>query len=161
MIAAPLVRAMFAALAGVCLSIPALAADPAMKPEPAPAPKAGPTMAAAQGFCGEAIAKADDLIARYTSASSLKQVYKSDQFLAYSDDEKNPTVTYTFTVKAHPAHPAAVCRKVVKEGDNLIIKMDIVCDGNADACTDLKREFNVMTAQMQQHMDEMIKSGGK
>ena len=43
--------------------------------------------------------------------------------VAFSDDEKLPSVVYTFTTKGHPAHPAAVCRKQSKEGANLVLQV--------------------------------------
>ena len=139
------------------LSLPAVAEDPIIKPAPTPMPSAGPTVAAAAQFCGDAIAKADDLIARYSTAKDLKETYKSVDYIAYSDDEKNPTKVYTFTTKGHPAHPAAVCRTSSKVGDNLVLKMEIVCDGGSEACDKLRNDFNVMNAKMQAEVDNKIK----
>ena len=137
------------------------AADEIVKPAATPAPKAGPTIAAAEAFCGDVTAKADELFTRYASAKNLKQTYTSDQFVAFSDDEKNPTVVYTFTTKRHAAHPAAVCRKLVKEGDQAILHMEVVCDGEAAACSNLKNDFNVMNAKMQVEVDQQIAAGKK
>lgn len=133
----------------------------ALAGEDAPAPAAGPTVAAAEAFCGDPTGKAEDLFQRYSTANGLKQVYTSDQYVAYSDDEKNGTVMYTFTVKGNPAHPAAVCRKLVKEGDQAVIKMVVVCDGDQDACANLQNDFNVLTAKMQAEVDGQIGAGGK
>lgn len=135
---------------------PALADDSIVKLPATPAPAAGPTMTAAQEFCGEASGKAEDLISRYTSKSGLQKVYESDQYMAYSDDPKNATVMYTFTTKKNPAYPAAVCRKVERKGDNLVIAMKVVCDGNSEACAKLQNDFNVMNAQMQAQVDQQI-----
>ncbi len=135
---------------------PSFADDAIVKIAPTPMPAAGPTVAAAQQFCGEATGTAEELIQRYSTNPALKQVYKSDQYVAYSDSETASTVMYTFTVKGHPAFPAAVCRRPVQEGDNLVIKMSVVCDGAADACTKLKNDFNVMTAKMQAQADSEL-----
>ncbi|WP_024275635.1 hypothetical protein [Hyphomicrobium sp. 802] len=134
----------------------ALADDSIVKLPATPAPSAGPTMMAAQEFCGEASGKAEDLISRYTSKAGLQKVYESDQYLAYSDDPKNATVMYTFTTKKNPAYPAAVCRKIEHKGDNLVIAMKVVCDGNGEACAKLQNDFNVMNAQMQAQVDQQI-----
>jgi hypothetical protein len=107
-------------------------------------------------FCGAPTGKALDLIQRYTTDPALKRVYKSTNYIAYSDDEKQSTVMYTFTTKDNPAYPAAVCRKPERVGGNLVIKMSIVCDGKAEACTDLKNQFNVMTARMQTEVNQKI-----
>ncbi len=138
-------------------TIAAFAAEEAAKPT-APA---GPTVAAAQAFCGEPSGKADELAARYATAKGLKEIYKSNQYLAYSDDEKSPTRVYTFTVKGHPAHPAAVCRQIVKEGDAVTVKMVVVCDGEAGKCADLQNDFNVMTAKMQVEADQRMAADKK
>lgn len=134
----------------------AFAADNFVKPDSTPTPSAGPTVAAAQAFCGESSGKAEDLIARYSGDAKLKQVYKSNDFLAFADDEKNPTRMYTFTAAGHPAHPTAVCRKVVQEGNAAVIKMEFVCDGAAEPCAKLRNEFNLMTARMQVEVDQRI-----
>jgi len=145
----------------LALTLPALANDPVVKLAPTPMPKAGPTVTAAEAFCGDPTGKAQELIDRYSAKAGLKQVYKSDQYIAYSDDEKNSTVMYTFTVKGHSAYPAAVCRKPVQQGDNLIITMSVVCDGEKEACATLKNDFNVMTAKMQAEVDQQISAQKK
>lgn len=143
--------------AAFAFALPVLAVDDIVKPAPTPMPSAGPTVAAAQQFCGEPAAKADELITRYSTAKNLKETYKSIDYVAYSDDEKMPTVVYTFTTKGHPAHPAAVCRKQSKEGENIVLRMEIVCDGSKDACDKLRNDFNVMNAKMQAEVDNKIK----
>ncbi len=140
---------------------PALADDAIVKLPATPAPTVGPTVAAAQAFCGDAPAKAEELIERYSSKPGLQKVYETDQYLAFSDDPKNATVMYTFTTKHNPAHPAAVCRKIVRQGENLTIAMKVICDGAADACAKLQNDFNVMNAQMQAQVDQQIASQKK
>ncbi|HET6390924.1 hypothetical protein [Hyphomicrobium sp.] len=149
------------AVAAVALALPALAGEPIVKLPATPQPSAGPTMAAATEFCGDASGKAEDLIARYSTKAGLQEVYKSDQYVAFSDDPKNPSVMYTFTTKGNPAHPTAVCRKVVQEGQELTIKMKIVCDGGEEACAKLTNDFNVMTAEMQAQVNNQISSQKK
>ena len=152
-----------AALVVFAVTAPAAFAADAAAPATAAAPvaAAGPTIAAAEAFCGDPSGKANELLARYSTAKGLKEVYKSDQFVAYSDDDKASTVTYTFTLKTHAAHPAAVCRKLVKEGDALIVKMVVVCDGEAGACSNLNNDFNVLNAKMQAEVDQQIAGAKK
>jgi len=158
----PMARTRFLSLlapitvAALAFALPARADEPVVKLAPTPMPSAGPTVAAAEAFCGDPSDKAEELIQRYSTRPGLKQVYKSDQYVAYSDDEKNSSVMYTFTVKGNPAYPAAVCRKPVQQGDNLVITMSIVCDGDQEACTKLRNDFNVMTAKMQADVDQKI-----
>jgi hypothetical protein len=149
--------AVLALASSVLFALPVLAAEDIIKPAATPMPSAGPTVAAAQKFCGDTIAKADELIARYSTAKHLKETYKSVDYVAYADDEKAPTVVYTFTVKGHPAHPAAVCRKQSQEGENIVLRMEIVCDGEKESCDKLRNDFNVMNAKMQAAVDTQIK----
>ena len=140
----------------LAMALPAMADDAIVKVAPTPMPAAGPTVTKAEEFCGDPTGKAEELIQRYSTKPGLKQVYKSIDYVAFSDDEKNASVMYTFTVKGHPAYPAAVCRKPVREGGNLVIKMSVVCDGAAAPCSKLKNDFNVMTAKMQAQVDQQI-----
>ncbi len=150
-----------ASIAAIALTTQVFAADDLLKPAPTPAPSAGPTVSAAQQFCGEPSGKAEELINRYSNQKGLTEIYKSIDYVAYADDPKNPAVVYTFTLKGQAAHPAAVCRRQVKEGDAIVIKMEIVCDGAQEGCKTLRNDFNVLTAQMQTEVDNRIKAGGK
>jgi hypothetical protein len=150
-----------ASIAAAFFSTAAIAED-FVKPAPTPMPTAGPTVAAAQQFCGDPAGKAEELITRYTTQKGLKETYKSIDYVAYSDDEKNPTVMYTFTTKGHAAHPSIVCRKQVKDGEFLVMKMEVVCDSTKEACDKLRNDFNVVNAQVQTEVENKIKeSGGK
>ena len=148
-----------ASIAAALLST-AAAAEDFVKPTPTPMPAAGPTVVAAQQFCGDPSGKAEELIARYTTQKGLKETYKSVDYVAYSDDEKNPTVIYTFTTKGHAAHPSIVCRKQVKEGEFLVVKMEVVCDSTKEACDKLRNDFNVINAQAQTEVENKIKEAG-
>lgn len=146
-----------AAITVVAFASPSIAADDIVKPAATPAPTAGPTLAAATQFCGDTAAKADELFTRYSTDKKLIETYKSTDYVAYSDSKDAPTVMYTFTISGHPAHPAAVCRKQSKEGDNIVLRMEIVCDGEKDSCDKLRNDFNVMNAKMQVEVDNKIK----
>lgn len=149
-------RAIATTVAILALTGTALAGQSLVKPAPTPAPSAGPTVAAAAAFCGDAPDKAEVLIQRYSTDAKLQQVYTSREYVAFGDDKANPTVMYTFTTKEHLAHPAAVCRRIEKEGDSVVIKMHVVCDGEAEACGKLRNDFNVMTAKMQVEVNQKI-----
>jgi hypothetical protein len=149
-----------ASIAAGFLASTAFAAEDFIKPAATPPPTAGPTVTAAQQFCGDPSGKAEELIARYTTQKGLKETYKSVDYVAYSDDEKNPTVIYTFTTKGHAAHPSIVCRRQAKEGEFITVKMEIVCDGGEEACKKLRNDFNVINAQAQTDIENKIKEAG-
>lgn len=153
-------RAFFAAALAALLSFaPAMAEENLVKPEATPAPAAGPTKNAAEGFCGDALGTVAELKQRYTTKGGLKEVDKSGDFTTYSDDPKNATVMYNFTNDTAPAHPAAVCRKLVRDGDSMVLKFQVVCEGGPNACEKLRNDFNVLIARMQAEVDNQINAG--
>lgn len=150
----------FATVAVVAAPAVSRAEEPVVKHAETPAPNAGPTKAAAEGFCGDPSGSADDLMKRYAESGSLKQVDKSEQYLTYSDDPKNATVMYNFSTDKNPAHPIAVCRKLVKEGEQMTLKYNVVCGGAADACAKATSDFNTLIARMQVEVDNQVKAAG-
>lgn len=48
---------------------------------------------------------------------------------------------WTFAPESDPAHPAAIKRSVIPQGDQLVIRMDIRCEGAIDACDALEQHF--------------------
>lgn len=48
---------------------------------------------------------------------------------------------WTFAPETDPAHPAAVKRSVIQDGDRVVIRMDIRCEGNDAACDALEEHF--------------------
>jgi hypothetical protein len=48
---------------------------------------------------------------------------------------------WTFAPESDPAHPAAIKRGVIAQGDDLVIRMDIRCEGAIEACDALEQHF--------------------
>lgn len=48
---------------------------------------------------------------------------------------------WTFAPDSDPAHPAAVKRSVIQDGERVIIRMDIRCEGDDAACDALEEHF--------------------
>lgn len=48
---------------------------------------------------------------------------------------------WTFTPESDPAHPAAIKRSVIQDGERIVIRMDIRCEGDAAACDALENHF--------------------
>lgn len=48
---------------------------------------------------------------------------------------------WTFAPEADPAHPAAIKRSVIPDGDRVVIRMDIRCEGGIAACDALEQHF--------------------
>ena len=79
---------------------------------------------------------------------ALKEIYRGAEYIAYQ--ETGAEAVYTFSQAAQGlAHPAAICRKPVKDGDNMIIQMVIVCRGETSSCQALESDFKLLNAQME------------
>lgn len=48
---------------------------------------------------------------------------------------------WTFAPDSDPAHPAVIKRSVVDDGESIVIRMDIRCEGDIDACDGLEEHF--------------------
>jgi hypothetical protein len=60
---------------------------------------------------------------------------------------------WTFTPAGHPAHPAAVRRAVVKEGDDIFIEMDVKCEAAKPACDALVAEFHTLNDRIRENLN--------
>ena len=99
-------------------------------------------------FCGRASGEPAAIQADIAKAPGIKKVHRSADYVAYQDEATG--AVFTFTQEAvGPAHPAAVCRKPVKDGDNLTLQMVILCKGESNACQVLESDFKLLNAQME------------
>jgi len=67
-------------------------------------------------------------------------------------DDKATMSVWSFTPAGHPAHPTAVHRMVVKEGDNIAIQMQVLCEATKPACDKLVAEFQEMNNKMRESL---------
>lgn len=61
---------------------------------------------------------------------------------------------WTFAPETDAAHPAAIKRSVVQNGDQVIIRMDIRCEGDAAACDALEQHFLNLNQSVKDHAEE-------
>lgn len=112
---------------------------------------------AADRFCGLEGGTPDALATRVKAMPGIREVHRDKEYLAYQ--EPATSMVLTFTEPAHPAHPAAVCRKPIQKGDTLEIEMAIVCQGAERHCTQLEGDFKLLNAKMQADINNRIQSG--
>jgi hypothetical protein len=48
---------------------------------------------------------------------------------------------WSFTLPGHSAHPAAVRRRIVKDGDNIMMQSNVLCEAPRPACDAVVAEF--------------------
>ncbi|MFB9068859.1 hypothetical protein [Pseudofulvimonas gallinarii] len=73
------------------------------------------------------------------AARSDVAMSRADGWLTIED--RAGKTLWTFAPETDPAHPAAVKRSVVEEGDRIVLRMDIRCEGDAAACDALEAHF--------------------
>jgi len=49
---------------------------------------------------------------------------------------------WSFTPPGHSAHPSAVHRKVITEGDGILVQSNVLCEASKPACDAVVAEFN-------------------
>lgn len=59
-------------------------------------------------------------------------------------------ILWSFTPDDHPAHPSAIRREIVKKGDQILIKMDALCNSNQLDCDLLIDQFKKINERISQ-----------
>ena len=114
-------------------------------------PRAGAQPAASGGdLCGEPKAEPQALYERLAKDSRLREMRRSEHFVALENGQDG--TLWSFTLPAHPAHPAAVCRRVMERRGVVDIPTAIVCRGPEGECTKLKNDFDALNARMIQEL---------
>lgn len=123
------------------LAIAAPGALPRAKAQPA---------APGDSLCGEPKAEPQALYERLAKDSRLREMRRSEHYIALENGADG--TLWSFTLPAHPAHPAAVCRRVVERRGVIDIPTGIVCRGPEAECTKLKRDFDALNDRMIQEL---------
>lgn len=67
------------------------------------------------------------------------------------EDEETMSL-WSFTPSNHSAHPAAVHRKVIREGENILIQSKVLCEGLKPACDAMVSEFSKLDQSVRDSM---------
>lgn len=104
--------------------------------------------ASAADFCGRASGAPDALQSEISKAAGVKEIFRGPEYVAYQDEATQAVFTFTQAAQGG-AHPAAVCRKPVKDGDSITLQMVIVCKGDTESCQRLEGDFKLLNAKME------------
>jgi hypothetical protein len=63
-------------------------------------------------------------------------------------EDQSTLSVWSFTPSGHPAFPAAVHRQVIQEGNNLFVKMNVLCEAPKAACDTMVAEFQKLNGQV-------------
>ena len=84
----------------------------------------------------------------------MREMHRNELYVGLENGE-NGTL-WTFTLPKHPAHPAAICRRVLERRGVIDIPTTIVCEGAEAACAQLKADFDALNARV---IDGLYKQG--
>lgn len=107
-----------------------------------------PANAASDDFCGRPRGEPAALEAEISKAAGIKEIFRGPEYVAFQDEATQAVFTFTQAAQGG-AHPSAICRKPVKEGDNLTLQMEIICKGGSDDCQRLESDFKLLNAKME------------
>jgi hypothetical protein len=111
---------------------------------------AGP--ARADDLCGRPMEAPDALFERLAKTEKLPEIHRDKGYVALYDKARD--TTWTFTLAGHPAHPSAVCRHPVQEGDRLRIEMSVSCRAVEAECEKLVDGFEKLNERMLQDLEK-------
>jgi hypothetical protein len=114
-----------------------------------------PARAADNDLCGRPMEAPDALLARLTKAEKLPEIHRDKGYIALFDKARD--TTWTFTLAGHPAHPSAICRHPVQEGERLRIEMGISCRAAEAECEKLVNAFAELNERMLQDLEKQKK----
>lgn len=103
-------------------------------------------------------AHADEGDIGYPSVTAAKQALLARDDIKMSTENGWLTVEdpvamtlWTFTPESDPAHPAAIKRSVIQDGERIVIRMDIRCEGDETACDALENHFLSLNESVRDH----------
>lgn len=111
--------------------------------------------AAADDLCGKPKRTPDTLYEDLSKDAKLREMRRSDVYVALEDGSDG--TLWTFTLPAHPAHPAVVCRRVMERRGRLEIPTTIVCNGAEAACAKLKSDFDELNTRMVEELQKQLR----
>jgi hypothetical protein len=113
------------------------------------------TPALAQDLCGRPAEAPEALLERLTKVEKLKELSRDKAYVALNDAARG--TVWTFTVPGHPAHPSAVCRRLVPDGKEMRLQMNVQCNADEAECRKLVDAFQELNRRMIEDMKKQQK----
>jgi len=115
----------------------------------------GATPALADDLCGRPMEAPEALFQRLAKTEKLPEIHRDKAYVALHDKARD--TTWTFTAAGHPAHPSAICRRPVQDGDRLRIEMNVSCGAAEAECEKLVNAFQELNRHMLQEIEKQQK----
>ncbi len=74
-----------------------------------------------------------------------------DGWTIFNQKGEGKYILWSFTPDDHPAHPSAIRREIVKKDDEILIKMDAMCNSNRLDCDLLIDQFKQINERISQN----------
>lgn len=108
-----------------------------------------------QDLCGRPTEAPEALLQRLAKTEKLPEIHRDKAYVALHDKARG--TTWTFTVAGHPAHPSAVCRRPVQDGERLRIEMNVSCSAAEAECEKLVNAFQALNQRMLRDLEKQQK----
>jgi hypothetical protein len=102
--------------------------------------------AADDDLCGEARREPQALYEHLAKDSRLREMGRDERYVGLENGQDG--TLWSFTLPAHPAHPAAVCRRVMERRGRIEVPTTIVCKGPDAECKKLESDFDALNARI-------------
>jgi hypothetical protein len=108
--------------------------------------------ARAAQLCDRQITKIESFQEEIQKESDIEQVRDDALYVSLAD--RNDQIVWNFTKPANPAHPAVVCRRIVRADETVSIETSSVCGGPQPACDRMMRDFRQLDEMLKQNMQD-------
>ena len=83
-------------------------------------------------------------------ADSAVGMQEYEGWTIFNQKGEGKYILWSFTPDDHPAHPSAIRREIVKKGEEILIKMDALCNSNQLDCDLLIDQFKQINERISQ-----------
>ncbi|MBT8433273.1 MAG: hypothetical protein KJN95_01345 [Gammaproteobacteria bacterium] len=84
-------------------------------------------------------------------ADSAVGMQEYEGWTIFNQKGEGKYILWSFTPDDHPAHPSAIRREIVKKNDQILIKMDALCNSNQLDCDLLIEQFKQINKRISQN----------
>ena len=63
-------------------------------------------------------------------------------------EDRSTLSVWSFVPEGHPAHPAVIHRKVVQDGNNIFVQMNVLCEAPKAACDAVVTDFEKLNGKV-------------
>jgi hypothetical protein len=107
-----------------------------------------PSPASAAQLCDRQITTIESFQGEIQTQAGVEQVRDDAWYVSYAN--RGDQIVWNFTKSANPAHPAVVCRRIVRANESVSITTTSVCGGPQPACDRMMRDFRELDEMLRQ-----------